>query len=74
MRVAAEPTDADFLSLQILRALDIGLTENTVSQEVFYAADKNQVGKALNNGADVADCPGNADLRIAVQSRRRGHR
>lgn len=74
MRVAAESPDAYFFAFKIFRPLDVRLAHNTVSQKVFYAADKNLVGKAVNDGAYVADCAGDADLGITVQGRCGGHR
>jgi hypothetical protein len=37
-----------------------------VGQDIFYAADEDQIGEALHIGADVAHGPGYADLGVAV--------
>src|SRR6266550_2301714 len=41
MRVAAESSDADFLTLEIFGALNIRLAKQAVSQDVFDTSDKN---------------------------------
>ena len=58
MRVAAEAPDADLFSLEILGPFDLRLTENTVGQNVFYTANKNQIGETLDVGPHIADRAG----------------
>ena len=67
MGVAAESADGDLFAFEILGPFDIRLAENAVRQKVFYAADENQVGEALNVGAHIADRACDADLCVAVQ-------
>ena len=73
MGVTAEAADSDLLALEILRALDVGLAHDAVGQEVFHAADEDQIVGALHDGAHVADRAGDADLGVAAECGRCGN-
>lgn len=48
MRIAADPSNADPLIFEIFRSFDVGFAKETMSQNVFHAADKDDIGSALN--------------------------
>jgi hypothetical protein len=64
MRVAAESFNADLFASQVLRAFEFRLAENTVSHEVFNAANKDQICGALDIGAHIAYRSRHSDFRI----------
>ena len=45
-----------------------------MGQDIFDTADEDQVGEALDVGANVADGSRDADFRVAIQGRGGGHR
>jgi hypothetical protein len=58
MRVAAYSPDADPFTFKIFRSFDFRFAKETMSQDIFHAADKNDICRTLNVGAYIADPAG----------------
>src|SRR3990167_7401065 len=73
MAVAPDPGHPDLLALEILRFFELRRGEDAVGQDVFHAADEDEVRVPMDKGSHDANAAGEGGLRVAPEHRRRYH-
>ena len=71
--VAADPSNADFLSLEFRSRFDLGFGDDTVRQSIFETADEDEIRGSLHIRTHGADASGQSDFDIAADQRCIGH-